>query len=57
MVDLFATWFLLSEPVIRPGSIGANMTFGFRETFNGVGIFVFKESQDYKLIAVENHGN
>ena len=57
MVDLFACWFLLGEPRIRPGSIGNNMTFGFRETFNGVGIFVFKESSEYKLIAVENLGN
>lgn len=57
MVDLYAIWYLLSEPHLRQGSIGNNMTFGFRETFNGVGIFVFKESQDVKLIAVENHGN
>lgn len=57
MVDIFAFWFLLSEPKIGPNSIANNMTFGFRETFSGVGVFVFKESGDYKLIAVENHGN
>ena len=57
MVDLFAIWYLLGDPRIRPNSIANNMTFGFRETFNGVGIFVFKESQDYRLIAIENHGN
>ena len=57
MVDLFAAWFLLSDPHIRAGSIGSNMTFGFRETYNGVGVFFFKESQDYKLVALENHGN
>jgi hypothetical protein len=44
MVDLFATWFLLSDPHIRAGSIGPDNTFGFRETFSGVGIFFFKES-------------
>ena len=55
-VDLFALWFLINEPRIRPNSIANNMTFGFRETFNGVGIFVFKEAKTYKLMAIENHG-
>jgi len=57
MVDLFACWFLIGNPRIRPNSIANNMSFGFRETFNGVGVFVFKESQDYKIIAIENQGN
>ena len=56
MVDLFAIFFLNSPPNIRPGAIGNNMTFGFRETFNGVGLFVYKESNDYKLVVAENAG-
>ena len=41
--DIFACWFLLSDPHVRQGSIANNMGFGFRETFNGVGVFVIKE--------------
>ena len=43
MVDIFACWFLLGDPHIRQGSIANNMSFGFRETFNGVGVFMIKE--------------
>ena len=57
MVDLFAFWYLLGDPKISPASIGANMSFGFRETYSGVGIFIFKESSEYKIVAMENHGN
>ena len=57
MQDIFAAWFLVSFPKIRPGLIKDKMAFGYRETFNGVGIYVFKESEDYKIIAMENYGN
>ena len=57
MQDIFAAWFLVSFPKIRPGLIKEKMAFGYRETFNGVGVYVFKESEDYKIIAMENYGN
>ena len=57
MVDLFATYFLLSDPKIRPEMITNDMAFGFRETFSGIGIFVFKHGKDTKLIAIENKGD
>ena len=57
MQDLFACWFLVSFPKIRPGLIKEKMAFGYRETFNGVGVYVFKESEEYKIVAMENYGN
>jgi len=56
-IDLFATWFLIADPHLREGSIAANMGFGFRETFSGAGIFVFKQSRSYKIMAAQNLGN
>ena len=62
-VDLFACWYLLSHArsdnsVEQLSSSSTNSKvieeFGFRETFNGVGIFVYKDGQEYKIVAVEN---
>ena len=57
MVDIMAFWYLMGEPKINPASIGANMSFGFRETFSGVGVFIYKEGTEFKVVAMENHGN
>ena len=56
MVDIFACWFLVHMPHIGVQSIDSSMTFGFRDTFNGIGIFVFKEMQQYKIVAAQNMG-
>ena len=54
-VDLFACWYLLGQARISENEgRGVVDEFGFRETFNGVGIFVYKEGQEYKIVAVEN---
>ena len=57
MVDIFAVYDLFTDPKIKPESIGVNMPFGFRETYNGLGVFVFKENDNYKIVAMENQGN
>ena len=57
MVDFFAAFALHSEPRIKPESIHNNNPFGFRETYSGLGVFVFKESDSVKIVAMENQGN
>ena len=57
MVDMFACWFLLSAPKIRPGAQTNMTSFGFREYWSGVGVFVFKENDKYKIMAAQNHGS
>lgn len=57
MIDMFACWFLLGNPHIREGSIASSMPFGFRETYNGVGVYVIKVENVYKIVAVQNLGN
>ena len=47
MVDMFAAYYLLSSPSIRPGIHNANKAFGFREYWSGVGVFVFKEGENF----------
>ena len=57
MVDLFASFYLLSGPSVRAGIHNSKKAFGFREYWSGVGVFVFKEGENYKIMAKENHGN
>lgn len=40
-VDLFACWFLTGSA--RSENIGLTEDFGFRSTYNGIGIFLYKE--------------
>ena len=57
-VDLFACWFLLGNPMIKKaGNITPAMGFGWREMFVGVGVYVFKQGDKYKIIAAQNLGN
>ena len=57
MVDLFACFFLIQKPAVRSGPHNASKSFGFREYWGGIGVFVFKEGENYKIMAQENHGN
>ena len=57
MVDLFACFYLISSPAVRNGQHNAEKSFGFREFWGGMGVFVFQEGASYKIMAHESHGN
>ena len=56
MADLFAMWFLMTEPKIREGTIEHEKVFGFRDKFNGIGMFVYKIGDAYRMQVMENPG-
>ena len=41
MVDLFACFYLISSPAVRSGPHNAGKSFGFREFWSGMGVFVY----------------
>jgi len=57
LVDLFACWYLLHEQKIRQGAHNSEKAFGFRDSWGGVGVFVYKEGENVKISAVESMGN
>ena len=42
---------MLGQPRIKEGAIKSDAEFGYRHTYIGLGIYVFKDAGDYKIIA------
>jgi hypothetical protein len=58
LADVFAIWYTLSDPEKKlvDAQNSFAMHFGFRQRYDGVGIFVYKEGDDFKLVAKEDRG-
>lgn len=54
--DIFALWVIQSQPKMRKEYKARNIDFGLGKKFNGIGIFVFKEGSEYKLVAQTDRG-
>lgn len=51
-VEGFALWYLNSEPTNKDLSTG----FGFKATYNGLGVYVFKHERQWRILAIYNQG-
>ena len=58
LVDILAIWYTLSDPEkkLADAQNSFAMHFGFRQRYDGVGLFVYKEGEDFKIVAREDRG-
>lgn len=51
-IEGFALWYLSSEPTHKDLSTG----FGFKDNYNGLGVYVFKHERQWRILAIFNEG-
>ena len=51
---MFALWYLISKPRVKASNSAAFNDFGYKKTFSGVGFFLIKDGDAYRMIAKQD---
>jgi len=52
---MFALWYMISKPTMKTRKT-KDEQFGYKPQFSGLGIFVYRQNNQYKLFAAQDMG-